>query len=146
MKQSIYNFYIEYVYRMNKSKYPEGIENNTQLLEYINTNSMSTTIQWFNDLLKSDLNDKSNEKQQQDIQSIFDLNKQYQSIFVWEDGPLLECMKEGKIFLFDEISLAEDAVLERINSFLETDRKIVVSEKGDTNEEITAVEGFRYVL
>ena len=55
-------------------------------------------------------------------------------------------MKEGKIFLFDEISLAEDAVLERINSVLETDRKIVVSEKGDTNEEITAVEGFRYVL
>lgn len=40
--------------------------------------------------------------------------------FVWQDGPLIEAMKQGNYFLLDEINLAEDAVLERLNPVLES--------------------------
>lgn len=35
--------------------------------------------------------------------------------FVWADGPLVSAMREGDMILIDEINLAEDAVLERLN-------------------------------
>lgn len=34
------------------------------------------------------------------------------------DGPLIQAMAGGHIFLADEISLADDSVLERLNSLL----------------------------
>lgn len=51
-----------------------------------------------------------------------------QRLFEWVDGPLLTAMKTGAIFLLDEISLADDAVLERINSILESERKVTLTE------------------
>lgn len=39
--------------------------------------------------------------------------------FEWVDGPLVKAMRLGHPILLDEISLAEDAVLERLNSVLE---------------------------
>lgn len=36
-------------------------------------------------------------------------------LFQWHDGPLVLAMKEGGVFLMDEISLADDSVLERLN-------------------------------
>ena len=53
------------------------------------------------------------------------LYQQWQTIFVWQDGPLVQAMKNGDLFLVDEISLADDSVLERLNSVLEPDRKLV---------------------
>jgi midasin len=35
--------------------------------------------------------------------------------FEWVDGPLITAMKNGDILLIDELNLAEDAVLERLN-------------------------------
>lgn len=35
--------------------------------------------------------------------------------FGWEDGPLLVAMRRGELLLVDELNLAEDAVLERLN-------------------------------
>ena len=35
--------------------------------------------------------------------------------FAWEDGPLVTAMRAGDIILIDELNLAEDAVLERLN-------------------------------
>jgi midasin len=35
--------------------------------------------------------------------------------FQWADGPLVTAMREGDMILLDEINLAEDAVLERLN-------------------------------
>lgn len=35
--------------------------------------------------------------------------------FSWVDGPLVEAMKRGDILLVDELNLAEDAVVERMN-------------------------------
>ncbi|KAE8646507.1 midasin [Cucumis sativus] len=59
-----------------------------------------------------------------------ELHKQWQTIFTWQDGPLVQAMRDGDIFLIDEISLADDSVLERINSVLEPERKLALAEKG----------------
>jgi AAA domain (dynein-related subfamily) len=66
--------------------------------------------------------------------------------FVWEDGPLVTAMRDGDIFLIDEINLADDAVLERLNSVLEPGRALLLAEKGGSEaEKIVAAEGFRVV-
>ncbi|XP_062266826.1 midasin [Platichthys flesus] len=70
-------------------------------------------------------------------------------LFQWHDGPLVLAMKEGGVFLMDEISLADDSVLERLNSVLETEKSLVLAEKGsgenDDVELIRAVAQFRLV-
>ncbi|TVU30479.1 hypothetical protein EJB05_22106, partial [Eragrostis curvula] len=58
------------------------------------------------------------------------LHKRWQAIFLWQDGPLVQAMKSGDLFLIDEISLADDSVLERLNSVLEPERKLSLAEKG----------------
>jgi len=40
-------------------------------------------------------------------------------VFEWHDGILVEAMQEGALLLIDEISLANDSVLERLNSVFE---------------------------
>ncbi|OLY83070.1 Midasin [Smittium mucronatum] len=50
-------------------------------------------------------------------------------LFEWMDGPLIDAMKTGSLFLLDEISLADDSVLERLNSVLEPSRTLLVAEK-----------------
>ncbi|XP_031717306.1 midasin isoform X2 [Anarrhichthys ocellatus] len=70
-------------------------------------------------------------------------------LFQWHDGPLVLAMKEGGVFLMDEISLADDSVLERLNSVLETEKSLVLAEKGsgdnDDVELIGASASFRLV-
>lgn len=53
------------------------------------------------------------------------LQQKWQTIFLWQDGPLVQAMKCGDLFLVDEISLADDSVLERLNSVLEPERALV---------------------
>jgi midasin len=73
-----------------------------------------------------------------------DLHARYLALFAWYDGPLVQSMKRGDLFLIDEISLAEDSVLERLNSVLEPHRLLVLAEKGATEiEELVAHEEFR---
>ena len=45
-------------------------------------------------------------------------------------------MRKGGCVLLDEISLAEDAVLERLNSVLEPERKLLVAERGKDKEQV----------
>ncbi|KAK4348719.1 hypothetical protein RND71_031474 [Anisodus tanguticus] len=67
------------------------------------------------------------------------LHQKWQTIFMWQDGPLVEAMKKGELFLVDEISLADDSVLERLNSVLEPERKLSLAEKGGSDlQKITA--------
>ncbi|KAI0338876.1 P-loop containing nucleoside triphosphate hydrolase protein [Trametopsis cervina] len=69
------------------------------------------------------------------------------ALFDWHDGPLIQAMRSGDVFLMDEISLADDSVLERLNSVLEPARTIVLAEQGGT-EDIPAVradDGFKLV-
>ena len=79
------------------------------------------------------------------FQAIRELQKKYLALFEWQDGPLVNSMKSGEYLLLDELSLAEDAVLERLNSVLEPSRTIVLAEKGGDNDavEIVATENFR---
>ncbi|KAI9443340.1 midasin [Lactarius indigo] len=70
------------------------------------------------------------------------------AIFEWHNGPLVEAMEHGDVLLLDEISLADDSVLERLNSVLEPSRIVVLAEKGGDNAEgslLQAVPGFRLV-
>lgn len=72
------------------------------------------------------------------------LEKELQTLFAWYDGPLVQAMKTGQLLLVDEISLAEDAVLERLNSVLEPSRTLTLAEKGgEAIEEIVAHSDFR---
>ena len=51
-------------------------------------------------------------------------------LFEWQDGPLTKAMINGSAFLVDEISLADDSVLERLNSVLDVDDKsLLIPEK-----------------
>ena len=57
-------------------------------------------------------------------------------------------MMEGECLLVDEISLADDAVLERLNSVLEPERTLLISEKSRGQGElllITAASGFTFM-
>uniref|UniRef100_A0A5K4FCW8 Midasin n=1 Tax=Schistosoma mansoni TaxID=6183 RepID=A0A5K4FCW8_SCHMA len=49
-------------------------------------------------------------------------------LFEWINGPLVTAMVNGDLFLLDEISLADDAVLERLNSLLEPERQLHLAE------------------
>lgn len=70
-------------------------------------------------------------------------------LFEWVDGPLIKAMECGNMFLADEISLADDSVLERLNSLLEPERQLVLAERGvEENSDIvviTAEENFHFI-
>ncbi|XLR00313.1 hypothetical protein S83_066511, partial [Arachis hypogaea] len=42
-----------------------------------------------------------------------------------KDGPLVKAMRRGDLFLVDEISLADDSVIERLNSVSEPERTLM---------------------
>ncbi|KAK2825732.1 hypothetical protein FQN49_007420, partial [Arthroderma sp. PD_2] len=67
------------------------------------------------------------------------------SLFEWSDGSLVTAMKSGQHFLLDELSLADDSVLERLNSVLETSRSVLLAEKGPVDSLITAADGFQFL-
>ena len=69
-------------------------------------------------------------------------------LFEWHDGALVRSLLAGDIFLLDEISLADDSVLERLNSVLEPSRSLILAEKSGWQVEkvnITATDGFQLV-
>lgn len=66
-------------------------------------------------------------------------------LFEWMDGPLIQAMKTGDFFLLDEISLADDSVLERLNSVLEPERSLLLAEKGTEDAFLTASDAFQFL-
>lgn len=73
-------------------------------------------------------------------------------LFEWVDGPLIIAMRAGDVFLADEISLADDSVLERLNSLLEPERSLLLAEKNTDSIDsvecdcvITAHENFCFI-
>jgi midasin len=82
------------------------------------------------------------------LREVTRLTSQSIPLFEWSDGPLVSSMKSGSFFLLDEISLADDSVLERMNSVLEPSRTLVLAEKGgwdSDNLELIARDEFRLV-
>ncbi|EPE08841.1 denitrification regulatory protein nirq [Ophiostoma piceae UAMH 11346] len=69
------------------------------------------------------------------------------ALFEWSDGSLVHAMKTGSFFLLDEISLADDSVLERLNSVLEPQRTLLLAEKGvgDEDPSIQADDQFQFL-
>jgi len=70
--------------------------------------------------------------------------KRAKALFEWSDGALVEAMRGGHFFLLDEISLADDSVLERLNSVLEPQRTLLLAEKGIDNSFVVGSEGFQF--
>ena len=80
----------------------------------------------------------------------FQLRDEKVGLFEWQDGVVVKAMQEGFCLLVDEISLADDAVLERLNSVLETERRLLVSERSRIQDQaevfqITASPGFAFM-
>ena len=73
------------------------------------------------------------------------VNQEEGRLFEWCDGPLLQAMQSGSLFLVDEINLVEHSTLERLNSLLESDRSLLVIEKGDEFEVVCAQNDFQFV-
>ncbi|XP_001976018.3 midasin [Drosophila erecta] len=78
--------------------------------------------------------------------------KESTQLFEWADGPLIYAMQEGSYFMADEISLAEDSVLERLNCILEPERTVLLAEKGGISEldaspdfVVQATSGFQFL-
>ena len=65
-------------------------------------------------------------------------------LFEWADGPLVSAMLRGHVLLIDEISLADDSVIERVNSVLEEGRTLLVPERSG-GAGVAASEGFQFV-
>jgi midasin len=66
-------------------------------------------------------------------------------LFEFYEGPLITSMQQGSIFLMDEISLSEDSVLEGLNSVLEPERTITVTEGNDEIKVIEADQKFVFI-
>ena len=73
------------------------------------------------------------------------IQTRFKALFEWIDGSLVNAMKSGAYFLLDEISLADDSVLERINSVLEPQRSILLAEKGSLDSYVSAAHGFQFL-
>ena len=67
------------------------------------------------------------------------------NLFEWHDGALVHAMKNKQHFLLDEISLADDAVLERLNSVLEPSRSLYLAETGSSDAQVVADQGFQFL-
>ncbi|MDP3763980.1 MAG: AAA family ATPase, partial [bacterium] len=61
--------------------------------------------------------------------------------FEWIPGVLIKAMQEGWWILLDEINLAEPEIIERINSILDDDQFLIISEH--ENEEVRVHPNFR---
>lgn len=66
------------------------------------------------------------------------------ALFEWSDGSIVQAMRKGHHYLLDEISLADDSVLERLNSVLESDRSLLLAEKGSDETFLSAAPDFQF--
>lgn len=78
------------------------------------------------------------------MSKIANLQSKAKVLFEWQDGSIVSAMKSGDFFLLDEISLADDSVLERLNSVLDPQRNILLAEKGAQDANVAAAPGFQF--
>ncbi|KAJ5925090.1 hypothetical protein N7454_007729 [Penicillium verhagenii] len=89
--------------------------------------------------------DQRQEKDQDLLRRVESNITRCNALFEWSDGSLITAMKTGQFFLLDEISLADDSVLERLNSVLEPHRSILLAEKGPIDSMVVADGGFQFL-
>lgn len=86
------------------------------------------------------------ESDQAAARELYEQMRKSTALFEWHDGPLVQAMHNGALILLDEISLADDSVLERLNSVLEPSRTLVLAEKGGrdlADIQVKAEQGFQ---
>ncbi|KAL6945303.1 hypothetical protein ACO0QE_002753 [Hanseniaspora vineae] len=109
----------------------------SHLTQGLNNLDLDDLVQLYDTTAKSDI--------PQELQDIIKQKRDnLKVLFEWCDGPLINAMKTGNFFLLDEISLADDSVLERLNSVLEPERSLLLAEKGSDDIFVTAKEGFQF--
>jgi midasin len=84
---------------------------------------------------------KDNKELRETYKQIKSMKSELSMVFEWQDGILVKAMQSGGLLLIDEISLANDSVLERLNSVFEQDRTLVLSEKSSTQAIKIVAEG-----
>lgn len=102
---------------------------------------LSVLLETYDALLQRDTHSVSKEMRS----SVAQNRARSRALFEWSDGSLVQAMRNGQHFLLDEISLADDSVLERLNSVLEPARNLLLAEKGATDTLITASKGFQFL-
>ncbi|CAI4227621.1 unnamed protein product [Auanema sp. JU1783] len=65
--------------------------------------------------------------------------------FEWSDGVVILAMRSGYPLLIDEISLAEDSVLERLNPLFEEERTLLLSDAGVDVQSVVSASGFQMI-
>ncbi|QSL65832.1 hypothetical protein MERGE_000110 [Pneumocystis wakefieldiae] len=108
--------------------------------------TLSDLVTAFSSLDISDVRKSLKDIIYEDIIDLIEIDlRQYKKLFDWYDGALVKAMKSGEYFLLDEISLADDSVLERLNSVLEISRTITLTEKSVDENVIKAKDGFKFM-
>ena len=131
----------------NRAAIEEQLLTQLQTLLYISQGKPTPETQSLESLMEQYRGLRNIEKVTLDqglVQSIQSNIVRRYALFEWADGSLVAAMKSGDHFLLDEISLADDSVLERLNSVLESSRTILLAEKGADTVSITASPGFQF--
>ncbi|MCJ1436355.1 hypothetical protein MMC27_005734 [Xylographa pallens] len=105
------------------------------------SDSFTTHVEFYNSL-STNVRDQIPADLRLRIQAEITKSKQ---LFEWSDGSLVSAMKAGHHFLLDEIALADDSVLERLNSVLEPSRTLLLAEKGPQGALVKASAGFQFL-
>lgn len=117
---------------------------NLQKLKELLQKVLNNTDSDLDDLLaRYEAFDKNN-LDSSDALQVADLQARLKVLFEWCDGSLIQALKQGDFFLLDEISLADDSVLERLNSVLEPERTLLLAEKGSMDALVTAAPDFQF--
>lgn len=115
--------------------------NDLGILDDGSGNDLAKLLEIYDDLLKKNPHLFSKETRH----NVEQKRSRTRALFEWSDGSLVRAMRHGQPFLLDEISLADDSVLERLNSILESDRTLVLAEKGASDTLVTASQGFQFL-
>lgn len=99
----------------------------------MDTEVARNNIDGFLSRLSTRLNSGIDRTEQQVLATAEGILRRRSALLEWRDGPLVSCMRHGEVFLLDEISLADDSVLERLNSVLEPSRTLTLAERGGEN-------------
>lgn len=109
------------------------------------TASYEELTKLFNSVKKDVVANENNTIDQDFVSTVEQEIRDSSVLFEWSDGPLIQAMRSGDFFLLDEISLADDSVLERLNSVLEPERSLLLAEKGNEDTFIVADDSFQFL-
>ncbi|CAF0915731.1 unnamed protein product [Brachionus calyciflorus] len=103
----------------------DGTSKKYENKEFFNLKEIFEKMMFCQDYFTLNLHDKSVEsyldKIMTCIEKLLDLKDKDKTIFLFNDGPIVEAIKLGKIVLLEDLDLPSQAVVERLNSLLETE-------------------------